>query len=270
MISVKDSSGDSLVHLAVLYTSPLEIEMSSTASGCENGTATASVFPGTGNAPYSYIWSNGDVTDSSPDTSNMITGLNTGGYNVTVTDSNGCESIGIIIIDSIPNPMVNGLVERTSCPYNSDGSIALSFPMGDSLYIYKWDDINGQTGATAKNLAVGTYAVTITDTVTFCSVIRSFLIESSAADSCKWKIYNGFTPNDDNLDDLWRIRGLEKYENVEVRIFNNRGIIVWETADYQNNWDGTDYKGTALPEGIYYYIVQRDDKFFRGWVSLLR
>ena len=272
IILVKDSIGDSLFHLAVLYTPPLEIEMSSTASctGGADGSALVSVFPATGNAPYTYIWSNGDVTDSSSYTSNMITGLNAGDYNVTVTDSSGCDASGIVIIDSMPNPIVNGFIERTSCPYNSDGSIALSFLMGDSGYVYIWNDSNAQTGSTAKNLAVGTYTVTITDTSTSCSVIHSFLVESSAADSCKWKIYNGFTPNDDNIDDFWRIRGLEKYENVVVRIFNNRGIIVWETADYQNNWDGTDYKGTALPEGIYYYIVQREDKFFRGWVSLLR
>ena len=77
--------------------------------GDNNGTATVNVNGGT--SPYTYLWSNGDTT-------NTATGLsgNTN-YTCIITDSNGCDSTAtfnitepseiIITTDSIINVSVN-------------------------------------------------------------------------------------------------------------------------------------------------------------------
>jgi len=50
-----------------------------------NGTATVSVYGGTG--PFTYLWSNNATTPT-------ITGLSTGSYSVTVTGADGCARTG--------------------------------------------------------------------------------------------------------------------------------------------------------------------------------
>ena len=61
-----------------------------------------------------------------------------------------------------------------------------------------------------------------------------------------------------------------------MEIFTNRGVLVWNSDDYENDWDGTDYNGSPLVEGVYYYVVIRPEditqpaKIDRGWVHILR
>lgn len=63
---------------------------SSTCSTCPDGSA--AVSPTGGTAPYTYLWSNGSL-------SNSITNTLPGTYFVTVTDANGCEITDSVLID---------------------------------------------------------------------------------------------------------------------------------------------------------------------------
>ena len=67
-----------------------------------------------------------------------------------------------------------------------------------------------------------------------------------------------------------QINGLEKFDKVSVLIFNNRGIVIWESENYQNDWAGRDMKNQPLMEGIYYYVVTRPDEMYKGWIYLTR
>lgn len=65
---------------------------------CYNGTdGEATVFASGGTIPYSYLWSNGQTTQTA-------TGLISGTYTITVTDANGCISICITTLASVPPP----------------------------------------------------------------------------------------------------------------------------------------------------------------------
>jgi hypothetical protein len=61
----------------------------SSCSNCPDGEA--SVSPSGGTPPYSYLWSNGEMTDTISD---ELPGI----YNVTITDVNGCELIESVTI----------------------------------------------------------------------------------------------------------------------------------------------------------------------------
>lgn len=61
----------------------------SSCSNCPDGEA--SVSPSGGTPPYSYLWSNGEMTDTISD---ELPGI----YNVTITDVNGCEFIESVTI----------------------------------------------------------------------------------------------------------------------------------------------------------------------------
>jgi gliding motility-associated-like protein len=67
-------------------------------------------------------------------------------------------------------------------------------------------------------------------------------------------IPNIFTPNDDNVNDVFEIPCLSGLGN-KLWIFNRWGDLIYETDNYQNNWGGT-HNGMTVPDGTYFYILQ--------------
>lgn len=65
---------------------------------------------------------------------------------------------------------------------------------------------------------------------------------------------NVFSPNGDGINDTWRIKYLESYVGATVEVYNRAGQIVYRSTGYATDWDGT-YKGSPLPIGTYYYII---------------
>ncbi|MEY3050403.1 MAG: hypothetical protein RLY31_188 [Bacteroidota bacterium] len=85
---------------------------------------------------------------------------------------------------------------------------------------------------------------------------------------------NVFTPNGDGANDRFRVPCLEsRYPDNHVKVFNRWGDLVFEASEYQNDWDGR-YKGTPLPPGTYFYIIQleegRPDNCLQGYVTIAR
>ena len=68
-------------------------------------------------------------------------------------------------------------------------------------------------------------------------------------------IPNTFTPNNDGINDTWRIDYLDTYPDNRVQVFNRYGQLVFESHGYSKPWDGT-YNGKPLPIGTYYYIIE--------------
>ena len=68
-------------------------------------------------------------------------------------------------------------------------------------------------------------------------------------------IPNAITPNGDGINDYWNIKGIEKYPNALVQIFNRNGQKVFNSRGYGQPFDGTS-GGERLPVGVYYYIIE--------------
>lgn len=71
-------------------------------------------------------------------------------------------------------------------------------------------------------------------------------------------VYNGFSPNGDNLNDTFTIRGLNGHPNNRVCVYNRWGNLVYQGDDYQNDWKG-DWNGNFLPAGSYFYVIDLND-----------
>ena len=74
-------------------------------------------------------------------------------------------------------------------------------------------------------------------------------------------IYEGFSPDGDGLNDVWRIRSIENYPNNTVRIFNRWGNLVFEITGYDNQdraWSSHSTAGLVsgdVPDGTYFYLI---------------
>lgn len=92
-----------------------------------------------------------------------------------------------------------------------------------------------------------------------------------------FKIYNGLSPNGDNLNDYWRIDGIEAYPNNRVRVFDRFNNLIFETTGYNNDnnsWRGqanhSMMNGSNMSEGTYFYSVDLGDgsELYSGYVVL--
>jgi len=95
-------------------------------------------------------------------------------------------------------------------------------------------------------------------------------IECEQGEAGELFVYNGFSPNNDNINDFFRIRGLENFPEHILYVYNRWGNRVLETTDYQNDWAGT-WEGIDLPDGTYFYLLERGDgEKISGYVQINR
>jgi gliding motility-associated-like protein len=83
---------------------------------------------------------------------------------------------------------------------------------------------------------------------------------------CPIKTTNVITPNGDGYNDKFIIKHLIEYPNTKLVVLNRWGNKVFETNNYQNNWDAD-----RLADGVYFYIIELPDgSKFQGSVTVLR
>ncbi len=68
---------------------------------------------------------------------------------------------------------------------------------------------------------------------------------------------NFFTPDGDNMNEVWFPRNREFFPNLEVKIYDRYGRVV-AVLDQVSAWDGK-YDGMELPTGDYWYVVNAND-----------
>jgi gliding motility-associated-like protein len=89
-------------------------------------------------------------------------------------------------------------------------------------------------------------------------------------------IPNSFTPNGDMANDTWKIspnNTSDDYKDALIRVYNIRGMIVYESTGLENEWDGN-HDGSAVPSDTYYYTINLNLNYtratYRGIVTILR
>ncbi len=98
-----------------------------------------------------------------------------------------------------------------------------------------------------------------------------FLTKKVSKANKSFEIPNVFSPNGDNINDRWNVKGLAEFENCLVEIYNRYGQMLFRSNGYKQPWDGT-YKGNPVPVATYYYIINLNngDRPLGGSVTLLR
>ena len=89
-------------------------------------------------------------------------------------------------------------------------------------------------------------------------------------------IFNEFSPNNDGVNDVFRIDCVSQYPNNTLKIFNRSGTLVYSKKGYDNTWNGTANARVTintskkLPSGTYYYVFDIGDgsKPKTGWLYI--
>lgn len=114
-----------------------------------------------GTTPYTFLWSSGNTTED-------ITGVVAGGYDLTITDANGCS---FVLNSTVNQPAAALALTETHtdvlCHDGSSGTIDVTTIGGTTPYAYEWSD-DASTLLTAvtedlSNLSEGTYLVDVID-----------------------------------------------------------------------------------------------------------
>jgi gliding motility-associated-like protein len=170
-VTVTDANDCTTVSCASLTEPPLmSLTTNQTNVSCfggSNGTATAN--PTGGIPPYSYLWSNGQISQTANN-------LSAGNIAVTLTDNNGCTTTSTITLTQPAAAMtISGISSNATCGSNN-GAINITVTGGSPGYTYLWSG-GGGTNEDPQNLGPGNYTVTVNDsnncTATFSITVNS-------------------------------------------------------------------------------------------------
>jgi gliding motility-associated-like protein len=122
-------------------TSPLIIGTNPICFGDCNGTSTTNPIDGI--APYTYLWDNGQTTQTAVN-------LCAGTYNVTVTDANGCPASNTITLTNPPIVVVGNITSLDTICYLSSNETYSVLNLGVG-YSYNWASIGPITSGQGTN-----------------------------------------------------------------------------------------------------------------------
>jgi gliding motility-associated-like protein len=136
----------------------------------------------------------------------------------------------------------------------------------------------------------GSYSFYITDDVSVAGCYYITSVDSSGnesapgpvtcVDNCPfYELPNVFTPDGNNINDLFHPFPYRYIESIDIKIFNRWGLQVFVSKNPDINWNGkTDNTGEDLPDGVYYYICLVNEIYLsgiktrelKGFVQMLR
>jgi gliding motility-associated-like protein len=217
----------------------------------------------TSQSALTYNWTPNVSTTSSAQN------LSIGTYTVTLTNEDGCQvDTNSTLIQ--PNPLqINLIGSQISECGEANGFINVQGSGGFGNLTYNWN--NAQTGASLEGIDAGTYILTLSD-ANQCNLTDTFSIECLPLIDVVAPQF--LSPNGDNLNDIWLLQNTAQYPELEVKIFNRWGSLVYEAQPYLNDWNGWSEKGSPegpLPAATYFYYIythKKSQEPLKGYIEI--
>jgi gliding motility-associated-like protein len=227
----------------------------------DNVTLTAT---GTG----TVVWSTTETTSSITVSPTVTTT-----YTVVLTDANTCTNSDDVIVTVVTNggsliALDDAFTAETGTLTNLD--VLLNDTFGGNTSNVVMTPING-TGTSNLDGSIdyqSTLGFVGTDSLTYeiCDITCATICDTATViitveKTIDFSVPGGFSPNGDNINDVFVIQGLDEYPDNSLSIFNRWGSIVYQSAPYNNDWDGSPTEGVVLmgdkvTTGTYFYILE--------------
>lgn len=250
--SITDANGCKTVLGPITVNQPTPISVGMIGGGipCNGGTSGYSTATASGGNPsvvsgYLYSW-----TTTPSQTTATATGLSSGNYTCTVTDSSGCTGKGSINLTQPAAFTYSASSSNASCATCCNGSATASTTGGTAPFSYLWS--NSQNTQTATGLCPGNYTVCVMDangcTQSSCSTVSvnftTGILEAWAGD--------GITISPNPSEGIFNLQFSDK--NVHsVKIVNPMGATVLE--EQQITPGKTEIDLSSQPNGVYFIAI---------------
>jgi gliding motility-associated-like protein len=156
---------------------------------------------------------------------------------------NGCRRSDTVNIAYTLKPRVALGNDQAICP----GYPIILSPVVNTNWQLRWQD--GSSASTFTVNQPGLYSLTATNN---CGSGSDDI--NITKGYCKVIVPNAFTPNNDGLNDLFKVLGVESVTELNLKIFNRWGQLVFETSDKTKGWDGK-FKNKLQPNGTFVFIL---------------
>lgn len=228
---------------------------------CEGGTLalTAELVSGA-----AYQWKTPDnITNKGVDFVRENMSFEMAGTYTLIVTKNNCSNTAIIAVTVAPKANAGGngtleVIKGVQPTYQELFNALEGTP--DTNGTWKQNTDTSYTYTVTGNTPCGDASATVT------------LVESK-------KIVNGFSPNNDNINDTWIIIPdiLKRYPKNVLNVYNRYNKKVYSASPYKNDWNGISNgkwvvnARETLPPGPYLYILQLNDNkntVFKGTVYI--
>ncbi len=234
---------------------------------CNSVAINLNASPTLGTPPYTYTWQPGNINTNTYSTP-IITQPTT--YTIVVNDICNKPITKQIVVTPSTLPVLSEIEPLKFC-LDTVKQLPVTITGGKPSYQLSWfapnngivphDTINTtyylQQSVTPSS---GTYTLIVTDQ---CSRKDTIHFGITTVD-CTIIVPNVVTPNGDNVNDVFKINGLENFANSTLTICNRWGKKVYSSSNYNNDWKPDN------SAGVYFYMLEvSDGRQFNGFFHLI-
>ncbi|SDX27391.1 gliding motility-associated C-terminal domain-containing protein [Lutibacter oricola] len=206
---------------------------------------------------YNYTWSNGNLAHNT-------TIINEQDISVTITHKiSNCTKIKQFNIIKVDAPIINGIdvdIDKNTAFITINNNYENKFSLDNKYGIY-------QPEPHFSKLTPGVHTI---------YVKNKFACDLSSKQFYVLGFPKFFTPNNDGINDTWKIQGVNEdfYRITAIQVFDRFGKLITKIDPKGIGWNGV-YNGKILPSSDYWFFVELVDKngntkIRKGHFSLIR
>lgn len=229
-----------------------------------NDTSCVNQFQFVGTSSYNGgVWTysgpgNVTFTASNTDENPLVEVDRKGLYTFTFTDNQCAKDSAFEVYFPY---YISPSLENVEFCFGSEETLDVGSSVTEATYLWN-------TGSTSSSILVqdsGLYYVTITG---LCNEVNDSAIVK--LNDCTLSGVNVVTPNGDGFNDFLVFPNLNYYPQSSLVIFNRWGNKIYETSNYENDWDGSDQS-----DGTYFFVLIPDGasveaKVIKGTFTLIK
>jgi gliding motility-associated-like protein len=218
----------------------------------------------------STLWSFGDFGgNTSTETNTSFTYPSGSSYNLTLTVTNDqeCSSTLQLQVD-IPLLPISDFTFTTECANvildnNSQNATSYSWQFGDGNGSSEENPIHEYD-------VQGDYFITLlSNNATNCESTLTIPLELINPELDQMIVPNTFSPNGDDLNELFIISNNNPCFDYNFKVYNRWGQLVHSSINNEPAWDGK-FDGALVASGTYFYTIESADKVRNGSIAVFK